>query len=195
MKAATLLLLAGALAANLITMATTAEAATVWTGPRITFTKLRTDNETLPAFQDRITARVWLTRGGSRGLYNILQETGFSRGISPVDTEWSYGTTADLPNLKFTNWVAWHGSCSPCAVGRDAVLHLISEDIYIDIKVLSWPAASGNVTYERSTPGNGVANGYAVEYYNRDLKHYFTTANPLEATSLNAANSGWSRTG
>src|SRR5437867_8642600 len=111
-----------------------AQAATIWNGPRITFTKLRGQDPTLPQFQDRITPRVWLTRGNNGGLYNIRQEFPFVRGVSPVDTEWAYGTTADLPNLKFANWVVFHGGCSPCQVGRDAVVHLISEDIYIDIK-------------------------------------------------------------
>src|SRR5436190_24384606 len=87
----------------LLAIANVSAAATIWNGPRITFSKFRGDNETLPQFQDRITPRVWLTRGSSRGLYNIRQENGFNRGVSPVDTEWAFGTTADLPNLKFTN--------------------------------------------------------------------------------------------
>jgi hypothetical protein len=188
---------AAVLGAGLFAIATAAEAATIWTGPRITFSKLRADNEQLPAFQDRLTPRVWLTRGSSRGLYNIKQESGFTRASSPADTEWAFGTTGDLPNLKFTNWVSFHGGCSPCQVGRAAVLHLISEDIYIDIKVLSWPAGTGNVTYERSTPPNAIGTGYSIEYYHSDFKHYFTTANPLEAAGLDGVKvpGGWARTG
>ena len=115
--------------------ATYAAAASIWNGPRITFTKLRGQDETLRQFQDRITPQVWLTRGNNRGLYNIRQEFAYVDGVSPVDTEWAYGTTADLPNLKFASWVVFHGRCPPCQVGRDAVVHLISEDIYIDIKM------------------------------------------------------------
>src|SRR5262245_24201183 len=120
-------------AVGLVAIANVVNAATIWNGPKITFSKFRGQDETNPAFQDRITPRVWLTRGNTRGLYNIRQESFFSRGVSPVDTEWAFGTTADLPNLKFTDWVAFHGGCSPCQVGRNAVVHLISEDIYIDI--------------------------------------------------------------
>lgn len=172
-----------------------AEAATIWNGPRITFTKLRGQDATLPQFQDRITPRVWLTRGNNGGLYNARQEFPFRSGVSPVDTEWAYGATADLPNLKFANWVAFHGGCPPCQVGRDAVVHLISEDIYIDIKILSWVAASGNVTYERATAPGAIGTSYAVEYYHSDFKHYFVTTNPVEATSLDIARGRWTRTG
>jgi hypothetical protein len=44
---------------------------------------------------------------------------------------------------------------------EDAVVHLISEDIYIDIKILSWVAASGNVTYERATQPGAIGTSYA----------------------------------
>src|SRR5687767_10611910 len=111
MKSTTLLCLCSVLAVCVLLSATAADAAQIWNGPRVTFNKLRTDSETNPAFQDRITPRVWLTRGPSRGLYNLRQESNFTRGVSPVDTEWAFGTTADLPNLKFTNWAAHHGNC------------------------------------------------------------------------------------
>lgn len=179
----------------LASTAMVAEAATIWNGPRITFTKLRGQDPTLPQFQDRITPRVWLTRGNNRGLYNARQELAFLDAVSPGDTEWAYGTTADLPNLKFQSWVLFHGRCSPCQVGRDAVVHLISEDIYIDIKVLSWVAASGNVTYERATQPGAIGTSYAIEYYRSEFKHYFVTANPVEATALDVARGGWARTG
>ena len=173
------------------------EAATIWNGPRITFTKLRGQNETLPQFQDAITPRVWLTRGNNQGIYNIRQESRFTPGVSPVDTEWAFGTTADLPNLKFRDWLTFHGGCPPCLEGKDTVLHLISEDIYIDFKVISWPALSGDVTYERATQAGGVVTAYAVEYYHSGFKHYFLTADPAEATSLDLARAGgsWTRTG
>src|SRR5262245_882603 len=128
MKLVTLVRLAVCLVLGQLVMRTTAEAYTVWTGPKITFSKFRGDNENLPQFQDRLTPNVWLTRGSNRGLYNIRKENNHNRGSSPADTEWAFGTTADIGKLKFTNWVAFHGACSPCQVGRDAVLHLISED-------------------------------------------------------------------
>ncbi len=189
--------LTGVLAVCLLVIATAAEAATIWTGPRITFAKLNSDDATLPQFQDRMTPRVWLTRGPNQGFYNIAQESTFTRATSPADTEWAFGTTADLPNLKFTTWVNYHGGCGPCQVGKDSVVHLISDDIYIDIKILTWPAATGNYTYERSTPLSDLSTTYAIEYYHKDFNHYFMTADPLEAAGLDAMKvpGGWSRTG
>jgi hypothetical protein len=187
--------MAAVLSAGLFAIATAAEAATIWTGPRVTFSKLRTDNENLPAFQT--ASRRESGHAGQPRAIQHQQESGFTRASSPADTEWAFGTTGDLPNLKFTNWVNFHGGCSPCQVGRAAVLHLISEDIYIDIKVLSWPAATGNVTYERSTPPNSIGTGYSIEYYHSDFKHYFATSNPVEAAGLDAVKvpGGWARTG
>ena len=48
-------------------------------------------------------------------------------------------------------------------------------------------AASGNVTYERATAPGAIGTSYAVEYYHSDFKHYFVTANPVEATALDGA--------
>src|SRR5262245_48383867 len=66
-------------------------AATVWTGPPITFTKAPGADPTLPANQDRITPNVWLTRGNIRGLYNARTETSFTHFESPTDTAWANG--------------------------------------------------------------------------------------------------------
>src|SRR5437762_12688157 len=51
------------------------DAATVWNGPPISFSKSGAADPTLPANQDRITANVWRTRGGSQGLYNANTAT------------------------------------------------------------------------------------------------------------------------
>src|SRR3954447_24032724 len=47
-----------------------AQAATIWNGPKITFTKANNANPSLATSQDRITANVWLTRDSTMGLYN-----------------------------------------------------------------------------------------------------------------------------
>ncbi len=181
----------------LLAVAASAEASTIWNGPRTTISKLRSNDQKLPAFQDRLTSNVWLTRGASQGIYNIKKESTFTTGVSPVDTEWSYGTTAELPNLKFADWVTFNGRCPPCSVGKDAVVHLISDDIYIDIKFTYWPSASGDYSYERSTPTGSILTTNAVEYYNSGFNHYFMTANPQEALLLDTPSTagGWTRTG
>src|SRR5438034_4501327 len=78
------------------------DAATVWNGPAISFSKSSTADPTLPANQDRITANVWLTRGGSQGLYNAKTEASFTHFFSPADTQWANGTTANYCSLSYT---------------------------------------------------------------------------------------------
>jgi hypothetical protein len=121
---------------------------TIWNGPAISVS-----DATQP---DMITDNVWLARGGSQGLYNAVTETGFTHFFSPADTEWADGTTAapNLTSLPYTDWNTWakniHGG-PPGTVGVNAVLHLISDDIYIDITFTSW-SLGGPYSYQRSTP-------------------------------------------
>jgi len=145
----------------------------VWTGPTMTFTKTNYADWTLPANQDRITDSTWLTRQNANGIFNIKTETASvyggppTGGLSPANTEWAYGNAADWATLTFDTWWNWQaggplGSGNPPGtIGKDAVLHLISDDIYLDIKFLSWEkgnpdrggAGGGGFSYDRSTAG------------------------------------------
>ncbi|HEV2329924.1 MAG TPA: PQQ-dependent sugar dehydrogenase [Verrucomicrobiae bacterium] len=110
---------------------------------------------TQAANQDRMTSDVWITRGSTMGIYNAAQETGFTHNFSPADTEWADGTTASLPT-SFNNWDYWsktiHGG-PPNTVGVPAVVHLISENIYLNIQFTSWGVMTGGFSYTRATPG------------------------------------------
>ena len=131
------------------------EAATIWTGPVITFTDPPGSDPTLPANQDRMTPNVWITRGVEHGIYNAKTETGFTHYLSPADTEWADGTTANYSSLSYTDWNTWakniHGG-PPSTVGLNAVVHLISDDIYLDLKFTLWGNTGGGFSYQRSTP-------------------------------------------
>jgi glucose/arabinose dehydrogenase len=132
-------------------------AATVWSGPLTTFIKTSGADPTQAANQDRITPNVWLTRGNLDGLYNAKTEAGFTHFLSPADTEWANGTTADYATLSYTDWNHWAKGVNPSppsTVGINAVLHLISDDIYLDIKFISWAGggSGGGFAYQRSTP-------------------------------------------
>ena len=131
-----------------------------WTGPRITVTKADNADWTLAENQDRITDNVWITRQNNQFLFNIVNESTYDGGcgsLLPSDTEWALGTIADgvdtltfQPAIQSNFW-----DCSPpSAVGMNAVLHLISDDIYIDFTLLSWTNnnGGGGFSYERSTP-------------------------------------------
>ena len=131
-------------------------AQTTWNGPTMTFTKTDNADPTLAANQDQITSNVWLTRGNSGGqLYNAKTESDSSKSTSPDDTQWALGTTSNIGTLTFSTL---RGTSKPQdAVGQNMVLHLVTDDIYIDIKITSWTSgrnSGGGFSYERSTDPN-----------------------------------------
>lgn len=132
----------------------------VWTGPMTSYSQPSPD-PTQPANQDRLTPDVWITRGLSEGIFNAVTETSYTHFFSPEDTEWADGTTATYSSLSYTNWEAWakviHGG-PPNTIGVNAVVHLISENIYLDLTFTSWgESSSGGFSYVRSTPAPSVS--------------------------------------
>lgn len=142
-------------------------AATVWNGPDISFSRATFADSALEANQDRITDSIWITRGTTGGgIFNAASETGFT-GTSPADSEWAWelaGFNSGLEiaasnhhNLQFNTWRTANGGQGggpPSTVGVPGVLHLISEDIYIDIMFTAWgatPGSGGFFAYTRST--------------------------------------------
>jgi glucose/arabinose dehydrogenase len=136
----------GTLLVGLMLSQFTTQAGTIWAGPHLV-----SGNTNAP---DSLTALVALTRGATQGLYNSAQEGFFTHFLSPLDTEWADGTTANT-NLAYTDWNTWSKVIHlgpPNTVGVNAVLHLKTDDIYLDIKFLAWSGGSGGYAYERSTP-------------------------------------------
>lgn len=135
-------------------------AQTIWTGPVTTFTKVDGADWTQEANQDRITNNVWITRANSQGIFNIKNETSYIFNVSPTDTRWAFGTTSNIGSLTFDSWEKTITAASPISpttnmVGKNMVLHLITDNIYIDIKFLSWSSGGsgglGGFSYERTT--------------------------------------------
>ncbi len=125
---------------------------TIWSGSKITFTKGYETDPNQEVNQDRITDNVWITRGNSgREIFNAATESSATKGFSPAGTEWAVGTTEEIQYLTFSAFRNAVGSPRDVA-GKDLVLHLIEDDVYIDIKFLSWSQnRSGGFSYERST--------------------------------------------
>lgn len=129
----------------------------IWTGEKIIFTKRAGANPNAEANQDRITDNVWITRGNSGGpIFNVQSSSNNDDG--PGDTEWALGTTAQIDELQFSSLRDAVGGARRAfrnLIGRDMVLHLITDDIYIDIKFSQWSQGSegqrGGFSYERST--------------------------------------------
>lgn len=148
---------AGALALT-ATIGLATHAATLWTGPTIAFTKPANADWTLPVNQDRLTASVWITRQSIRGLFNIKTESAYLENLSPADTAWAFGTLANYASLTYAPWQIWNATNPPAMVGQPAVLHLISEDIYLSVQFTAWGqgfgGGGGMFSYTRSTPAD-----------------------------------------
>jgi len=155
-------ILCGAIFAGMSASAPLIRGATVWTGPLITYNQPSPD-PTQASNQDRITPDVWLTRAASKGLFNAFSETN-ATALSPTNTEWAFGTLDNYASLHYTNWLAWLNGQSPTTlVGQPAVVHLISDDIYISIQFTLWGAmGSGGFAYQRSTPAPAQLTGANV---------------------------------
>jgi len=140
------------------------KAQTIWTGPKITFTKTNSADWTLQTNQDRITNNVWITRANTKGIFNIAAETNYTAHSSPSDTEWAFGTTANIDSLTFNNWESTNGNNPLSMVTRDMVLHLVTDSIYIDIKFTSWVSGGigGGFSYERSTDQTLSSNEFEI---------------------------------
>ncbi len=118
----------------------------IWSGFTYHFEKAAYADWTLEANQDRLTDNVWLTRKDTQGLFNIAQESNYS-STSPADTEWAYGAAAGWASLTFNSWKNWHGNDPASAIGLNAVVHLISDDIYVDIRFLTWGGGNSGAAF------------------------------------------------
>jgi hypothetical protein len=144
----------------------------VWSGLTTSFSKPAGADPALPASQDRITNNVWVTRGQfAMGLLNAVLECPggsctYTHNVSPVGTEWATAgmlantgktiAATNWQNLSFTNWEAAYGN----HVGgniltppyRDAVVHLIADNIYLDLRFTDWAQQGGGAfAYQRAT--------------------------------------------
>ena len=124
----------------------------VWTSDLITFTKTDNTDESLAKNQDRITDNVWITRKLSGGqIYNAVVESVPDKDASPLGTEWAEGVINDYASLRYTTFRA--ATMKPKnAVGKTFVVHLIADNIYLSVKIISWSSNKlGGFSYQRTS--------------------------------------------
>ena len=56
----------------------------------------------------------------------------------------------DYRSLTFAPWEVWAQSNPPSTVGVPAVVHLMAEDIYVDIIFDTWGSLGGTFSYHRA---------------------------------------------
>lgn len=118
----------------------------------VSFSKADGADPTNANNQDRITDNVWITRGNTGGqIFNAAAESDADKEDSPVGTRWALGTTANLENLDFSTF---RGTGKPQdLVNRNLVLHLVEDDIFINVRITSWSAGredAGGFAYTRT---------------------------------------------
>lgn len=126
--------------------------AEIWTGTNLTFSKANNANPNEESNQDRLTDNVWITRGNNGGqIYNAKTESSANKSNSPAGTEWAIGDIADIATLTFRPFR--EAVSSPKSVaGKDLVLHLTDDNIYLKVRFSSWSSSKGGgFTYVRST--------------------------------------------
>jgi hypothetical protein len=156
----------------MLSLINTASAQTVWSGLTLTLTKADGTDPQLAQNQDRIANNIWITRGRfGGGLLNAASECDLINGctythnFSPQGTEWA--TARMLANfnqtIAATNWqnltfINWEGAYNN-QVGnfildpsyRDAVVHLIADNIYLDLRFIGWTSrGGGGFSYQRA---------------------------------------------
>jgi hypothetical protein len=140
-------------------------AQTVWTGFDVSFSKALFADPLLPENQDRITDNVWITRGVNRGLYNVRVEMGYVDNFSPEDTEWATALIAanageeiaasNWADLTYTDWVTAYGGMGAGTLpanllANNAVVHLITDNVYLDLRFTGWSGGGGSFSYDRA---------------------------------------------
>jgi hypothetical protein len=143
-----------------------AGAQTVWTGYDFSFSKASNVDPSFPENQDRITDNVWITRAPQGGIFNANVES-FWDSESPADTEWATDYNNPDDEIAATNYAAldfvpWlnayvedigTGQLPASLIGRNAVVHLITDNIYLDLRFESWVfGGGGGFSYVRALP-------------------------------------------
>ncbi|MDO5979388.1 T9SS type A sorting domain-containing protein [Flavivirga spongiicola] len=141
----------------------------IWTGASQAFSLIDNSDWTQEANQDRITDNVWLTRANTGGIFNIAFETDYTSLVSPLDTEWAFGTTANIEALNFDTWENTISSDPQSMLNLDMVVHLLTDNIYIDIKFTSW---TGNTLSKSGfTKSTSMQNGFSYQRSTNQALH------------------------
>jgi hypothetical protein len=127
-------------------------AATLWTGPNITWTKsASTPSDTV------LAGKVVLTRGSRDVLYNIAAGETNAGATSPKGTMWAFGTFASHTTFQSMESMR-NGNLAARILNQPMVMWMVNDDIFVSVMFTTWGMnGAGTVTYTRSTAGAVVA--------------------------------------
>ena len=128
---------------------------TIWMGEELSFTLADNVDFMSPGNQDTLTTNVIITRAADGGpIFNQASEIEADQNSSPAGTEWAVGRTDNLDGLEFTPFREAVGRLQD-VVGLDLVLHLIEDDIFLNVTFTTWTVGrdnGGGFSYNRATP-------------------------------------------
>ncbi|HSK13814.1 MAG TPA: MopE-related protein, partial [Phnomibacter sp.] len=134
---------------NTILQANSTAGSKAWNSGSFTFTK--TDVGQV----DEITEFTHITRGYGGFIYNSVDQTGSSGcccNYTLSNVEWALGNIADWATLTYSDQVPIPDCYTPNIQNLPLVMHLKSEDIYLQVVFSYWQAGGGgNFTYTRTT--------------------------------------------
>ncbi|NUN70170.1 MAG: T9SS type A sorting domain-containing protein [Bacteroidetes bacterium] len=170
-------------------------AQTVWksTNGTVTFTKAAFADWKLAANQDRISDSVWITRSNTQSIFNIRKDTSYASN-APSGTLWALGTTDSFATLSYKSFVTLSGGSPQGLIGKNLVLHLVAENIYLDLKFVTYAGGNtgGGFSYTRaSKPGPTLVHavGNAPKQFALE-QNYPNPFNPSTTFSFTLQNTG-----
>jgi len=145
----------------IVGMAQVSSAQHVWSSANgtTTFTKQAFADWKLADNQDRISDSVWITRASTQSIFNIRKDTSYKTD-APSGTMWAFGRTDSFAAHTYKTFVSLSGGSPQGLVGKDLVLHLVAENIYLDVKFLSYAGGNtgGSFSYIRAAANGGVTS-------------------------------------
>src|SRR5262249_18522996 len=138
-----------------------------------------------------------LTRGsttggtGTGGMFNGITETVFVKGVSPAGTEWAFGELTNYASLTYNDWTTTAGNPVHVYPGKQCVVHLVADDIYLSLKYITLPPGSG-FSSTRSTPAPPAPPTISISAATANsLTLSWPTAGPRLQSQTNNLGTNW----
>ena len=107
-----------------------------------TFTKNANTDPSLKENQDRISDKVWLTRGNQYGIYNAYDQTS-AKNQPTSGIELALGNFEELSQLNFETISQWGKKFRENWLNKNLVLKLTETNEYYSFVMTSWETKGG----------------------------------------------------
>ena len=121
-----------------------------------TFTKSANTDPSLKENQDRISDKVWLTRGNQYGIYNAYDQTS-AKNQPTSGIELALGNFEELSQLNFETISQWGKKFKGNWLNKNLVLKLTETNEYYSFVMTSWETRGG-FSYTRSSTALSITD-------------------------------------